>query len=91
MERIIFHFNKQYLVDPTIPMWVVKYKGETHYVDHLESTIGFTYEYLKLKLDWLDICKITGLNEYCRSEGYEIKDSEVFNIKESIAQQFNLI
>ena len=42
MERIIFHFNKQYLVDPTIPMWVVKYKGETHYVDHLESTIGFT-------------------------------------------------
>ena len=56
-----------------------------------ESTIGFTYEYLKLKLDWLDICKITGLNEYCRSEGYEIKDSEVFNIKESIAQQFNLI
>ncbi len=64
---------------------------ESLYFEIEESTIGFTYEYLKLKLDWLDICKITGLNEYCRSEGYEIKDSEVFNIKESIAQQFNLI
>lgn len=56
-----------------------------------ESTIGFTYEYLKLKLNWLDICKITGLNEYCRNEGFNIEDSEVFRIKKSIAKQFNLI
>lgn len=41
-ERIVFHFNKVHLQDPTIPMWVVKSKGETHYVDHLESDIGFS-------------------------------------------------
>lgn len=40
-ERIIFHFNKHFLVDDTIPMWVVKHRGKTYYVDHLESNIGF--------------------------------------------------
>lgn len=72
--------------------------NENEYIESLnskieeeESTIRFTYEYLKLKLDWLDICKITGLNEYCRAEGYTIKDSEVFRIKKSIAKQFKLI
>jgi hypothetical protein len=24
------------LSDPTIPMWVIKVKGETYYVDHVE-------------------------------------------------------
>ena len=28
--------------DPTIPMWVVKCKGETYYVDHLDSKVGFS-------------------------------------------------
>lgn len=40
-DRIIFHFNKAMLTDPTIPMWTVKHKGESHYVDHLDSAIGF--------------------------------------------------
>lgn len=69
---------------------------EDEYIESLdfeikESTIGFTYSYLKRKFDWDDICDITGLNYYCRNEGYEIKDSEVFQVKESIAKQFNLI
>lgn len=37
------------------------------------------------------ICTITGLSYYCRSEGYTIENSKVFNIKKSIAKQFNLI
>ncbi len=41
-ERIVFHFNKKHLEDPEIPMWVVKCKGETFYIHHLESTIGFS-------------------------------------------------
>lgn len=41
-DRIVFHFNKASLADPTIPMWVVKSKGQTHYVSHLESSIGFS-------------------------------------------------
>jgi hypothetical protein len=40
-QRIIFHFNKHYLVDNTTPMWVVKHKGKTYYVDHIDSEIGF--------------------------------------------------
>ncbi len=42
-ERIIFHFNKAHLSDGTIPMWVLKHKGSTYYVDHVDvdSGVGF--------------------------------------------------
>lgn len=40
--EIIFHFNKKYLEDNTIPMWIVKAKGETFYVHHLISHVGFS-------------------------------------------------
>ena len=42
INRIIFHFNKQSLQDITIPMWVIKHKGITYYVNHLESEVGFS-------------------------------------------------
>jgi hypothetical protein len=31
----VFHFNKGHLQDPTIPMWVLKTKGQTFYVNHV--------------------------------------------------------
>jgi hypothetical protein len=42
--EIIFHFNKKYLEDNTIPMWIIKAKGETYYVHHvdMESGVGFS-------------------------------------------------
>ena len=42
--EIIFHFNKMSLQDPSVPMWVIKAKGQTHYVDHvdMESGVGFS-------------------------------------------------
>lgn len=40
-ERIIFHYNKAHNQDPNIPQWVIKHKGKTHYVHHIESSIGF--------------------------------------------------
>ena len=40
--EIIFHFNKKYLEDSTIPMWVIKAKGETYYVHHINAIIGFS-------------------------------------------------
>lgn len=42
--EIIFHFNKMHLQDVSIPMWVIKAKGETYYVDHVdvESGVGFS-------------------------------------------------
>jgi len=39
-ESIVFHFNKKHLQDSTIPMWIIKHKGETHYVDHVDVSEG---------------------------------------------------
>lgn len=36
----MFHFNKKHLTDPTIPMWVIKCRGDTYYVDHVEVSPG---------------------------------------------------
>ena len=40
---IVFHFNKMHLQDPSIPMWVIKAKGETHYVNHVEFSEGIGF------------------------------------------------
>lgn len=42
--RVIFHFNKAHLSDPTIPMWVLKCKGQTHYVNHVEFSEGIGFK-----------------------------------------------
>lgn len=39
---LVFHFNKAYLKDPTIPMWVVKTKGKTYYVNHVDAEIPWS-------------------------------------------------
>lgn len=41
-RNIVFHFNKMHLQDSSIPMWVIKVKGQTYYVHHLESLVGFS-------------------------------------------------
>ncbi len=41
-DRIVFHFNKASLQDKTIPMWTIKHKGHSHYVSHVESSIGMS-------------------------------------------------
>ena len=41
--RVVFHYNKAHTKDPeNIPTWVIKFKGETYYIHHLESKIGFS-------------------------------------------------
>lgn len=39
-DYIIFHFNKMHLTDPNIPMWTIKHKGETYYVNHVDVSPG---------------------------------------------------
>ena len=39
-NEIIFHFNKKYLEDNTVPMWIIKTKGETYYVHHVTVSEG---------------------------------------------------
>lgn len=38
----MFHFNKGHLADPTIPMWVIKAKGQTFYVNHVDVNCPFS-------------------------------------------------
>jgi len=40
---IIFHYNKQHNVDQTVPAWVIKHKGQTHYVDHIDVMDGVAW------------------------------------------------
>lgn len=42
-EEIVFHFNKKHIQDSTIPMWVVKCRGDTHYVDHVDVSPGIGF------------------------------------------------
>lgn len=41
-KELVFHFNKGHLVDNTIPMWVVKTRGQTFYVDHVVSSASWS-------------------------------------------------
>lgn len=41
-NRVIFHFNKASLADPNLPPWTIKARGQTHYVWHLDSEVGFS-------------------------------------------------
>lgn len=41
-KDIVFHFNKKHLEDESIPMWVVKTKGKTYYVDHVTATVPWS-------------------------------------------------
>jgi len=38
----VFHFNKAHLSDPKIPMWVIKAKGETFYVNHVNAQCSWS-------------------------------------------------
>lgn len=39
----MFHFNKAHNANPSeIPAWVVKCKGESYYVNHMTSLVGFS-------------------------------------------------
>lgn len=38
----VFHFNKKHLEDETIPMWVLKFKGDTFYVNHVDCSVTWS-------------------------------------------------
>ena len=39
---MVFHFNKKHLEDPEIPMWVLKAKGESYYVNHVTCSVPWS-------------------------------------------------
>lgn len=56
-----------------------------------EEKISFSFSFLRRKLDWEDFCDLTGIDYYATRNGFEIKDTETFEITESKAKQYNLI
>ena len=38
----MFHFNKASIADKTIPAWIFKVDGQTHYVHHGVFEVGFS-------------------------------------------------
>ncbi len=42
IERVVFHFNKAHNQDQSIPPWIVKHKGQSYYVNHMDSKVGFS-------------------------------------------------
>lgn len=41
-KDVVFHFNKKHLEDETIPMWVLKFHGETYYVNHVNAKLPWS-------------------------------------------------
>ena len=41
-KNVDFHFNKKHLQFDFVPMWIVKAKGQTFYVNHVESHAAWT-------------------------------------------------
>jgi hypothetical protein len=41
-KNIDFHFNKKSIEYDFVPMWVVKAKGKTYYVNHMDCQTGFS-------------------------------------------------
>lgn len=42
VQRVVFHYNKMHNTDTSIPPWIIKHKGQTYYVNHLDSKVGFS-------------------------------------------------
>lgn len=42
VQRIVFHYNKAHNADTSIPPWIIKHKGQSYYVNHLDSKVGFS-------------------------------------------------
>lgn len=57
----------------------------------VEEEIIFSYSFLRRKLGWEEFCDLTGINRYAKAEGYEIKNTDTFQIKESQAVKFGLL
>lgn len=41
-KDVVFHFNKKHLEDHEVPMWVIKLRGETFYVNHVECNVPWS-------------------------------------------------
>lgn len=55
-----------------------------------EKTIGFTFGHLKMAIRWEYLHDIIGVDYYAQRE-HSFDENEVFEIKESVAREYNLI
>ncbi len=41
-REAVFHYNKHNLIDSTVPSWIIKTKGKTYMVEHVESSVPWS-------------------------------------------------
>jgi hypothetical protein len=41
-DDLVFHFNKKHLENSAIPMWVIKARGESYYVNHVDAMMPWS-------------------------------------------------
>lgn len=41
IKEVVFHFNKKAIEDSNIPSWILKIKGKTYYVNHVNCNKGW--------------------------------------------------
>lgn len=68
------HFNKMHLQDPTVPMWTIKSRGETYYVNHVnvEPGVGFSTKETPDNVHTKGSIKIKGILTIEENEGQVI-------------------
>lgn len=74
---VVFHFNKAHNANPDIPPWIVKVKGQTYYVHHMDTNgVPFSTketpdsEHTKGALKFKGKIKIFGQNDQIFAEMY---------------------
>ena len=83
LAEIISEFTDEKIID-----WLSDANKE---LLNYEATIDFSYAFLRRKLEWEAFCKLTGVGFFSINDGYVIKDTEIFSVKESKAKEYNLI
>lgn len=71
-DKIVFHFNKAHNLDPSIPPWVIKLNGETHYVNHIyiEPGVGFSTKETPDNVHTKASCVVKGTLQISEGEAF---------------------
>jgi len=69
---------------------ILEFELDSLTLEPKEITHPFTAYTLQMQLGWEKFCDLTGVDHYVKNSSFEIKDSEIFHIKESDIVKYNL-
>lgn len=71
-RNVDFHFNKKYLEYDFLPMWIIKAKGKTWYVNHVDCKVGWSTREQPDNVATKGAIRIKKCNVYISDEGTAI-------------------